>query len=260
MTWLEELQSIEDLEDAEFDAALVHDFERNAAQVKTALQTAEAGVEAAKAKRIQAELEEKRSKQLLEKNTISQNDYDIRVRNLELAVASEKRLNREVASQRDQVHEWAQKAESALASGNEDLARAALLRKKEHDGVLKSLVPAWEAAKSTSAALQDQLRALEAKLEEAKRKRGTLVARQRAAQARQHMERTKTTFDNGLATESNFARMEDKVAEIEAQAEAIAEVNSGRAGLEREFQDMELEAEVDAELAALKSKLRGQED
>ena len=176
------------------------------------------------------------------------------------AVASEKRLHREVASHRDQAHEWEQKAESALASGNEDLARAALLRKKEHDGVLKSLVPAWEAAKNTSAALQDQLRALEAKLEEAKRKRGTLVARQRAAQARQHMEQTKVTFDNGLATESNFARMEDKVSEIEAQAEAIVEVNSGSAGLEREFQDMELQAEVDAELAALKNKLKDKED
>ena len=33
MNWLDALQSIEDLEDVEFDAALVHEFERNAGRV-----------------------------------------------------------------------------------------------------------------------------------------------------------------------------------------------------------------------------------
>ena len=174
------------------------------------------------------------------------------------AIASEKQLQKDLEHHRRQSAEWLHKAEEALNTGQEDLARMALTRKKEHDNILKALEPSWEAAKATSEQLKAQLHALEAKLEEARRKRSTLVARQRAAEARQYMDTTLSHVQAGLDAHANFARMEDKVAEIEARAEAMAEVNSSTSRVEKEFLDMEVKLEVENELAALKKKVAGQ--
>ena len=85
------------------------------------------------------------------------------------AIASEKRLERELELNRKQCEEWGQKAEQAVRNGSEELARAALVRKREHADVCKALEPSWQAAAKTSERLKTQLRALEAKLEEARR-------------------------------------------------------------------------------------------
>jgi phage shock protein A len=176
------------------------------------------------------------------------------------AVASEKQLGMEVESHRRQVQDWQRKAETALREGKEELARSALARKKEHERILTSLEPAWEAAMNTSANLKALLRALEAKLEEVRRKRGTLVARQRAAEAREQMGRVANHFQTGLDAHKDFTRMEDKVTEMEARAQAVAELDQDASALEREFKAMEIDSEVEAELAALKRKVQSQND
>ena len=175
------------------------------------------------------------------------------------AIASEKQLQKDLEQHRRQSAEWQKKAEEALLVNKEELARAALMRKKEHDNLIKALEPAWEAAKNTGERLKTQLHALEAKLEEARRKRSTLVARQRAAEARQHMDKTLENFQTGLDAQANFARMEDKVTEMEARAEAAAELNDDASQLEKDFLAMEVEQEVEDELAALKRKVAGQQ-
>ncbi len=170
------------------------------------------------------------------------------------AVASEKTLRQDVERHRSESEQWGDKARVALKDGNEKLAREALLRKNEHVRILESLEPAMDSAISTSASLKAQLKALESKLEEAKRKRGSLVARQRAAEARQSMTKMGASFQEGLAAHADFTRMEDKVAEIEARSQAVAEVYETD-GVEQEFLDMEAQAAVDAELEALKQEL-----
>jgi phage shock protein A len=174
------------------------------------------------------------------------------------AIASEKQLQKDLEQHRRQSSEWQKKAEEALQVDKEELARAALIRKKEHDNIIKALEPSWEAAKNTSERLKTQLHALEAKLEEARRKRSTLVARHRAAEARQHMDKTLANFQAGRDAQANFARMEDKVTEMEARVEAAAELQSDASQLEKDFLAMEVEQEVDNELAALKRKVAGQ--
>jgi phage shock protein A len=171
------------------------------------------------------------------------------------AIASEKQLRKDLEHQRSQSAEWLQKAEDALKAGKEDLARAALTRKKEHDNVAKALEPSCESAIKTSEHLKTQLRALDAKLEEARRKRGTLVARQRAAEARTQIDKTLSRFQTGVDAQKNFTRMEDKVSQMEARAEASAELSDDSSRLEGDFVAMEVAAEVESELAALKRKV-----
>ncbi len=173
------------------------------------------------------------------------------------AVASEKQLARELDNQRRQAEEWHGRARKALELGNEALAREALLRKKEHDGIVANLDASWQSAKRTSERLKTQLHALEAKLEEAKLKKGSLVARQRAAQAREQMDQVRDRFQDGLDLNQSFGRMADKVGEMEARMEARDEIYGQYSQVEREFMKMEVDHEVEAELAALRKEMKG---
>ena len=173
------------------------------------------------------------------------------------ALASEKQLAKELDSQRRQAEDWYNRARRALETGNETLAREALLRKKEHDGSAANLQASWESARRTSERLKAQLRALETKLEEARLKKSSLVARQRAAQAREQMDKVTDRFKTGLDLDNSFGRMADKVGEMEARMEARAEVYGDYSPAEREFLKMEVDAEVEAELAVLKKEIKG---
>lgn len=174
------------------------------------------------------------------------------------ALASEKQLAKELEHQRRQAEEWRERARRALENGNETLAREALLRKKEHDDLAGNLQNSWQSAQRTSERLKAQLRALEGKLEEARLKKGSLVARQRAAQAREQMDRVSDRFQTGLDLNHSFDRMAGKVDEMEARMEARAELYGEYSQVEKECLKMEVDAEVEQELMALRQEVRKQ--
>ncbi len=171
------------------------------------------------------------------------------------AIASEKQLYKELKSHQEQAVQWKQKAETALKADKEDLAREALMRKKEHDKIATTLASSWASAKNTSDRLKSQLQALEKKLDEAKQKRASLVARQRAAEAHQQMDSTLKQFEKGRDAQRKFDRMEEKVADMEARSEAIDEINQQASQLEKEFWALEVDQDVEDELVALKKNL-----
>jgi phage shock protein A len=173
------------------------------------------------------------------------------------AIAREKQLARELQDHEHKAATWIQKAEVALQADNEELARAALVQKNEHEKIAQELKISWEAAATTSKNLKAQLQALEKKLEDARRKRGTLAARQRAAEARQQLSVTRDYFQKGIDAQDKFARMEEKVREIETRTDAITELEEDSSQLEREFEKMAVDTEVDIELAELKKKIHG---
>lgn len=171
------------------------------------------------------------------------------------AITSEKQLAHELNHHRSQSEKWQEKAETALIADNEELARAALVRKKEHDRIVTDMEISWEAAADTSKKLKHQLHQLQNKLEEARRKRSTLVARKRVAEASQQIHQTQKHFQRGLDARDKFIRMEDRVSEIEARTEAVAELYDESSDLEREIDQLGTNAQVDSELEALRKKV-----
>ncbi|ETW95090.1 MAG: hypothetical protein ETSY1_32070 [Candidatus Entotheonella factor] len=171
------------------------------------------------------------------------------------AIAGEKKLRKDLDAQRHQAAEWERRAENALRAGREESARIALGRKKEHDQIIAKLEPAWEAARRTSEQLKAQLRSLEAKLGHVRHQRSTFAARQRAAHASSQLERTLMHFRDGLDTDTALASMEDRLSEIEARSEALAELNDETSSVEREFQQVEVDTMIEDELTELKKRL-----
>lgn len=171
------------------------------------------------------------------------------------AIASERRLKKELDENARRSEMWEQKAMQALTAGNEELAKKALERKKEHDDIVGSLKPQWDTAQQTADKLKTQLRSLDGKIEQARRKRNTIIARHKAAQAQQKIQSTLSTCSNTSAFDT-FARMEEKVSELEANASAQEELADEFSGdtLEKEFSTLE-DQSVDGDLAALKAKM-----
>lgn len=174
------------------------------------------------------------------------------------AIASEKQLAHEVDHHKNQISKWQSKAEAALRAGKEELAREALSRRKDHERIADDVESSWHKAKETSSKLKNQLRAMEDKLAEARRKRSTLVARQRSAEARKCIDSTQSKFMRGLEVENRFVRMEGRVLEMEAEAEAIAELNDEEGSFDKELESLEKDNEIESDLQALKEKIKNE--
>ncbi len=172
------------------------------------------------------------------------------------AIASEKQLAGEMEYHSQCSKKWHTKAEAALRKKNEDLAREALALKKDHEKIAGEIEILWKAANDTSKSLKAQLRTLENKLADARRKRSVLVARKRAAEARESMHNiTRNNFQKDQDVRDKFIRMEDRVLDIETRTQAIAELNDPDAELDMKILKLETDTEVESELEALKAKV-----
>ena len=174
-----------------------------------------------------------------------------------VSIADQKRLEKQRDEQADLAQEWERKAMLAVKAGDENLAREALKRKGEHDGQLAELSKQAQLQKAAVDKLKDQLRSLNDKIEEAKRKKNILIARQKRAEAQKTIQSTMSGLSDTGAFDT-FDRMSKKVDQIEAEAEADAELGQELTGdvLQQKFKALESGgAGTDDALAALKVKM-----
>ncbi len=173
-----------------------------------------------------------------------------------VAIADEKRVKKQYEQEANKAAEWERKAMLAVKAGDDALARAALARKHEHGEVAETLKQQWEAQKQSVEQLKGALRGLDNKIEEAKRKRNILVSRQKRAEAQRTINETLSNINSTSAFDT-FERMSDRVTQIEAEAEAVAEIGGAlpEASLESQFKALEASSGVDDDLSALKSKM-----
>ncbi len=174
-----------------------------------------------------------------------------------VAIADERKLRRQVQDERDQGSDWERRAKLALREGRDDLARQALLRSKEHGDHAQTLEGQWRGHASETEKLKDTLRQLSSKIEEAKRKRNLLIARQKRAAAQKRIHETLTGLSDRSAFEA-FDRMAERIEDAEIRALAAAEVDEELGGddLERQFKRLEGgDIDVERQLAALKQEM-----
>ena len=154
-----------------------------------------------------------------------------------VAVADEKRLQRQYEKERDKAADWENKVKTAIKAGNDDLARQGLAKKIETEKIAGEYQVQWQAQVKQTEQLREALKRLNQKIQEAGRKKNLLVARQRRAEAQQRIQDTMSGMSDSSAFES-FARMEDKIEQIEAEAEASVE-------LSEDMDSMDLTAFID---------------
>jgi phage shock protein A len=180
-----------------------------------------------------------------------------------IAIADEKKLERELLNQEAQAQEWERKAMLAVKAGKDDLAKEALLRKQEYDNAAAEYRKQWEAQKNSVEKLKESLRELQNKIEEAQRKKNLLIARAKRAEAQQKIQSTIATVSGNRSAFDAFDRMAQKVDQMEAQADAVQELEdyTSNSSLEKRFAELERsDASVDLLLEDLKKKMNVLED
>ncbi len=189
------------------------------------------------------------------------------------ALGTQKRLGKKVDELDNEVDKWERRAELALKSEDEDLAREALKHKKRVVAERDRAEAMRAEQRGVVLTMKREMERMDTKLEELKARKGTLA---------NDMERAKRGAGDGVeglgasgpggGAFDDFRRMEAKIdkdrTEVEAFAEVDAALNDGlsEAELEQKFAQLEgrgVSADgkaggdaIDDELERLKNKIR----
>jgi phage shock protein A len=167
------------------------------------------------------------------------------------AIATQKRTERQAASAQSTAEEWYRRAQLALQQGNEPLAKEALTKRHAYLETATALTNQIQQQNDIVVRLKQDMRTLELKISEAKTKKDMYIARARAAAASYKLQDMLSEV-SATSSLSAFERMEEKVLQIEAQSEAISQLDSN--DLEKQFASLAAANDVDGELAAMKAQ------
>lgn len=177
-------------------------------------------------------------------------------REVAAAIADERKLRAQVEGEVKQARDWEKRAMLAVKEGRDDLAKQALLRQQEHADRGGALRDTWEAQASETEKLKGSLKQLNDRIEEAKRKRNLLIAKQKRAQAQKRIHETMSGLSDTSAFEA-FDRMAERIEESERRTLAAAEVSESLTGdtLEDQFAQLEEGDQSEDRLIALKREM-----
>ncbi len=174
------------------------------------------------------------------------------------ALAELKRLEKKYNEAVALVNKWQERAMQAVQAGKEDLARQALLKKKQYEETARHYAANIEKQKAVIEKLKQGLKELEMKIEEAKTKKEIIVARQKTAEAQLKLKEDLARLNDKSVFEM-MDKMEEKVNKLEAKAEAADEMIAleeelNGSNIDKEFEKLNT-LSVDDELAALKAQV-----
>ncbi|WP_025689462.1 PspA/IM30 family protein [Paenibacillus zanthoxyli] len=165
-------------------------------------------------------------------------------------IAIEKKFKQLYEEQEALVNKRTQQAHTAAQAGNVDLARRALEEKKTAEGKLTEYKTSYDQNKASADNLRAKLEEMRKQLNQMKSKRETLVARYNAAKAQTEINKAMSGFSSDSAT-AGLKRMEEKMLQAEAHAEASNEMSAQGKSLDDEFAKLGKDQAVEDELAAL---------
>jgi len=168
------------------------------------------------------------------------------------AMAEAKRLEREVESHLKEAALWEEKAKEALKAGREDLAKEALRRRKRALDLAEGFKAQLEEQKGLTDRLMTQLKALEAKIDEAEARKKLLLARKKGVEAAEAVRRMESRLERHPALEA-FEEMEARILAMEDRHEALKELDGQ--DLDKELSALSADKEVEEELLRLKREL-----
>jgi len=166
-------------------------------------------------------------------------------------IADERLLEKRLQTIEGEIGDWQKRAETAVRSGEDGLAKEALARRTEKETERGEVKKALQEQGVYGDQLTAALKALETRLQEVKLRQGTLRAKARANRDGGAMSSKTSAF-------GDFDRMASRIDAVEAEAGLDAEL-TGRTpesvSAERRLNEMSSNASVDDALAELKRKL-----
>ena len=160
-------------------------------------------------------------------------------------------LEKKQKEQEEKAAEWIRKAELAVDKGQDDLARAALERYQAFTRLAEGYTQQVADQKIQVETLKNALGKLDQKLAEARAKSDLLLAQHRRARALERASDAQLAIGDRSSVAA-FDRLKNKVVRGEAASQAKAEMISD--DVERRFETLEKENEIERLLEALKAR------
>ncbi len=176
------------------------------------------------------------------------------VQSLGSVMASERQMLKQLDDSKAESKLWEDRAKSALKSSNEELAKKAVDNKLKADASVKQYEEVHTGIAAQLSILREQVDILKKKLEEARMRQSLLVARDKVADARKEVAGAMGNLDSSGAF-AKMDKMEKKIAEKEAQADAASEISGVEAEKNDPFVALEKQTAADDEMARLKEEL-----
>ena len=168
------------------------------------------------------------------------------------SIAERKELERRVAALKREEEEWERKAELAVTRGRDDLAKGALHAKSRVTQTLHDLELQLTQLVEALNRQNEDITKLQHKLNDAKARQRSLVARHKTAANRLKL-KTKLYDERITDAFARFEQVERALDEAEGKVEAF---DIGRQpGLHEEFAQMEADSSVQEALDKLKARL-----
>jgi phage shock protein A len=184
-------------------------------------------------------------------------DTLVEVRSAAVRIIAERReIERRLVTLRRDAAEWQRRAEFAVERGREDMAKAALLAKARVGQAMIEAETQMAAIADAIGKQNEDVGALQAKLDEAKSREKTILVRSQSAASRL---RVRSSLYDQRVTDA-FARFEQVERNLDVMEGKVEAYDLGRkparATVEEEFAALEADAGVERELEALKSRLK----
>jgi phage shock protein A len=171
------------------------------------------------------------------------------------AMANRAKVSRAREAAAENVTKWEKKARLAVEKGREDLAREALMEKRNFQDEVDHREKEAVHFEELVGQYQKDISQLEEKLEAARNKHRILVQRHIHASHRMTAQ-TKIRKADSSDAFVRFEQFESRIDRMEADADLV---NYRASNLEDEFSKMETDEEIENELASLKESVKGKD-
>ena len=170
------------------------------------------------------------------------------------SIADKKDLNRRLETLESEQRDWGAKAELAVRKGREDLAKAALVEKSRTSATADIIKSDYLVIDEGLAKLNDDIARLENKLQDAKARQKSLLARHKTANSRLAARRKIYDYqiDDALVRFEQYTR---RIDDVEGRIEAY-DLGLPK-DLAHEFAGLTAEESVEKELNELKQRVAG---
>jgi phage shock protein A len=186
-------------------------------------------------------------------------------RSLVAIAASRKRIELQEQQLRHSVAHLDDQARAALSQGREDLAREALSRKAAAQAQIDGMEPQHQQLTEQEANLERTLAALQSRVNNFRTQKEVLKAQYTAASAMSSVDESVAGISSTIGDSgAEVQRAQDKIATMQARAGALDEllqsgvledVGGDTDDIQKELDEAGSAAEVDKELAALKTQI-----
>ena len=181
-------------------------------------------------------------------------------------VTAKKRIEMTANKRREQLVKLETQARAALAAGREDLARAALARKADVQGELRTLDAQISELEGQQQVIVQRERELRDRIDRFRSEKEVIKAQYSTAEAMVQIGEATSGLGRGLSDAGRaIERVRDKTEQMQARAAAMDELveagtltdqlNPGETPIDRELAQLSRSAEVESDLARLRQEL-----